>query len=101
MKRIVLAAVLGLFASSAAAQQNPFKLPKNNTSVAVEPKLAASLAATRPELRILYMSGFTESAVMYHGVLDPGTEFIQKPFSPQALGLKVQEVLRKAAAGAP
>jgi CheY-like chemotaxis protein len=59
------------------------------------PKLAASLAATRPELRILYMSGFTESAVMHHGVLDPGTEFIQKPFSPHALGLKVQEVLAK------
>jgi two-component system, cell cycle sensor histidine kinase and response regulator CckA len=61
------------------------------------PKLAASLAAARPELRILYMSGFTESAVMHHGVLDPGTEFIQKPFSPQVLGLKVQEVLTKAA----
>jgi DNA-binding response OmpR family regulator len=63
------------------------------------PKLAASLAATRPELRILYMSGFTESAVMHHGVLDPGTEFIQKPFSPQALGAKVEEVLREAASG--
>ena len=65
------------------------------------PRLAASLAVTRPELRVLYMSGFTESAVMHHGVLDPGTEFIQKPFSPQALGLKVQEVLGKAAAGKP
>ena len=64
-------------------------------------KLAASLAATRPELRVLYMSGFTESAVMHHGVLDPGTEFIQKPFSPQALGVKVREVLGKASAGAP
>ena len=64
-------------------------------------KLAASLAATRPELRVLYMSGFTESAVMHHGVLDPGTEFIQKPFSPQALGLKVQEVLGKASARVP
>ena len=65
------------------------------------PKLAETLAAARPELRVLYMSGFTESAVMHHGVLDPGTEFIQKPFSPQALGVKVQEVLGKAAAGAP
>jgi FixJ family two-component response regulator len=45
------------------------------------------------------MSGFTESAVMYHGMLDPGTDFIQKPFSPQALGLKVQEALRKVATG--
>ena len=63
------------------------------------PKLAGTLAAIRPELQILYMSGFTESAVMHHGVLDPGTEFIQKPFSPQALALKVQEVLRTAGAG--
>jgi FixJ family two-component response regulator len=63
------------------------------------PQLAASLVAARPELRVLYMSGFTESAVMHHGVLDPGTEFIQKPFSPQTLGLKVQEVLGRVAAG--
>jgi DNA-binding NtrC family response regulator len=63
------------------------------------PKLAASLVAARPELRVLYMSGFTENAIVHHGVLDPETEFIQKPFSPQALVLKVQEVLTKAAAG--
>jgi two-component system, cell cycle sensor histidine kinase and response regulator CckA len=62
------------------------------------PKLAATLAALRPGLRVLYMSGFTESAVMHHGVLDPGTEFIQKPFSPHALALKVQEVLGKVGA---
>jgi NO-binding membrane sensor protein with MHYT domain/nitrogen-specific signal transduction histidine kinase/ActR/RegA family two-component response regulator len=65
------------------------------------PKLAASLIAARPELRVLYMSGFTENAIVHHGVLDPDTEFIQKPFSPQALALKVQEVLRKVAAGRP
>ena len=63
------------------------------------PRLAARLVAARPELRILYMSGFTESAVTHHGMLDAGTEFIQKPFSPQALALKVQEALRKVAAG--
>jgi two-component system cell cycle sensor histidine kinase/response regulator CckA len=63
------------------------------------PKLAASLVAARPELRVLYMSGFTESAVTYHGMLDPGTEFIQKPFSPQALALKVQEALRTVPTG--
>ena len=49
--------------------------------------------------RVLYMSGFTQSTVMHHGMLDPGTEFIQKPFSPQALGLKVQEALRKVDTG--
>jgi NO-binding membrane sensor protein with MHYT domain len=73
-----------------------FRLP---VPIGYQPKLAASLVAARPELRVLYMSGFTESAVMYHGMLDPGTDFIQKPFSPQALGLKVQEALRKVATG--
>ena len=63
------------------------------------PKVAASLVAARPELRVLYMSGFTEDAIVHHGVLAPDTEFIQKPFSPQALCLKVQEVLSKTAAG--
>ena len=46
MKRIVLGAVLGLFASSAAAQQNPFKLPKNNTSVAVEYSYTGDMQGT-------------------------------------------------------
>ena len=46
MKRIALGAVLGLFASSAAAQQNPFKLPKNNTSVAVEYSYTGDMQGT-------------------------------------------------------
>jgi hypothetical protein len=46
MKRIVLGAVLGLFASSAAAQQNPFKLPKNNTPVAVEYSYTGDMQGT-------------------------------------------------------
>jgi hypothetical protein len=46
MKRIVLGAVLGLLASSAAAQQNPFKLPKNNTSVAVEYRYTGDMQGT-------------------------------------------------------
>jgi hypothetical protein len=46
MKRLVLGAVLGLLASSAAAQQNPFKLPKNNTSVAVEYSYTGDMQGT-------------------------------------------------------
>jgi NO-binding membrane sensor protein with MHYT domain/nitrogen-specific signal transduction histidine kinase/CheY-like chemotaxis protein len=56
-------------------------------------KLAETLLATRPDLRVLYMSGFTESAIVQHGVLQPGTDFIQKPFTPHALAVKLRDVL--------
>lgn len=64
-----------------ASEQHPGPIQLLLTDVVLPktsgPKLAASLVAARPELRVLYMSRFTESAVMYHGMLDPGTEFIQ------------------------
>jgi two-component system cell cycle sensor histidine kinase/response regulator CckA len=56
-------------------------------------RLAETLLATRPDLRVLYMSGFTESAIVHHGVLQPGTDFIQKPFTPHALAVKLRDVL--------
>jgi two-component system cell cycle sensor histidine kinase/response regulator CckA len=51
------------------------------------------LAPGRPEMKVLYMSGYADEAVARHGVLDPGTSFIQKPFKPDALAQKVREVL--------
>ena len=56
-------------------------------------RLAETLLATRPDLRVLYMSGFTETAIVHHGVLQPGTDFIQKPFTPHALAVKLRDVL--------
>ena len=47
----------------------------------------------RPHLPVLYMSGYTDDAIVQHGVLEAGINFIQKPFSPDALALKVREVL--------
>jgi hypothetical protein len=41
------------------------------------------------------MSGYTEDAIRYHGVLGEGTAFIEKPFAPDKLGQKVREVLDK------
>ena len=50
-------------------------------------------AEHRPETKVIYMSGYTNNAIARHGVLDPDTEFLQKPFSPDALVRKIREVL--------
>ncbi|MGH7350556.1 MAG: ATP-binding protein, partial [Candidatus Rokuibacteriota bacterium] len=68
-------------------------------------ELAQRLATLRPELKVLYMSGYTDDAIVRHGVLAAGIAFLSKPFTPNALALKVREVLDEvadaAAAGAP
>jgi PAS domain S-box-containing protein len=56
-------------------------------------ELSRKIGNTRPEMKILYMSGYTDNAIVHHGVLDPGTAFIEKPFTPDALARKVRAVL--------
>jgi CheY-like chemotaxis protein len=56
-------------------------------------ELANRLAAVHPEVKVLYMSGYTDDVIVHHGVLDEETEFIQKPFTPDVLARKIREVL--------
>lgn len=55
--------------------------------------LAERLVAARPRIEVLYMSGYTDDAIIRHGVVSAGTHFIGKPFTPAALTRKVREVL--------
>lgn len=55
--------------------------------------LSERLRSLRPTMKTLYMSGYTDDAVVRHGILDSTTSFIQKPITPNKLGRKVREVL--------
>jgi two-component system cell cycle sensor histidine kinase/response regulator CckA len=62
-------------------------------------ELAQRLAAVRPETRVLFMSGYTDDAIVRHGVLEEGTAFLSKPFTPDSLSTKVREVLNAGRTG--
>jgi len=56
-------------------------------------ELAMQLMAQRPELKVLYASGYTEDAIVQHGVLEPDVQFIQKPYTPASLASRIRHVL--------
>ena len=57
------------------------------------PELAAQLMTIHPEMKVLYMSGYADNAIVRHGVLPADAPFVQKPFTPESLNSKVREVL--------
>ncbi len=58
-------------------------------------QLAAELRARRPEIKVLYASGYTENVIAHHGVIDEHVEFVAKPYSVDGLTARVREVLDK------
>ena len=56
-------------------------------------ELVKQLSNTRPHTKVLYLSGYTEDAIVSDGSIESGTAFLQKPFSLQHLSRKVREVL--------
>ena len=64
-------------------------------------ELAERLTRLRPDMKVLYVSGYTDDAVVRHGVLESGTAFLQKPFIPDTVTRKVREVLDAPPAPSP
>jgi YesN/AraC family two-component response regulator len=59
------------------------------------PQLAEQLLSLHPQIKVLYMSGYTDNAILHHGVLKDGVNYIQKPFTIDGLARKMREVLDK------
>jgi two-component system cell cycle sensor histidine kinase/response regulator CckA len=59
--------------------------------------LADQISKQRPGIRVLYVSGYTDDAIVRHGVLEPGVNYLEKPFTPDTLAKKVRGVLERAA----
>jgi signal transduction histidine kinase len=56
-------------------------------------ELAERLTRARPEMKVLYMSGYTDNTIVHHGILDSGIAYLQKPILPEVLARRVREVL--------
>jgi two-component system cell cycle sensor histidine kinase/response regulator CckA len=57
------------------------------------PELRDMIKASRPDIKVLFMSGYTSNVIVHHGVLEEGVHFIQKPFSMHDLARKVHHAL--------
>ena len=62
-------------------------------------QLVERLLTLRQDMKVLFMSGYTDEAILQHGVLESGAAFLQKPLTPEALTRRVREVLGPRSAG--
>jgi DNA-binding NtrC family response regulator len=56
-------------------------------------ELARAVEKLRPEIPVLYMSGYTDDVFMHNDLLDPNTSFLEKPFTPEVLSIKIRNIL--------
>jgi FixJ family two-component response regulator len=56
-------------------------------------ELVQKISSFGSDIKVLYMSGYTDNAIVHHGVLEADRPFLQKPFSPEALARKVRAVI--------
>jgi DNA-binding response OmpR family regulator len=81
----------------AAARENPERIHLVVTDVVLPGiggrQLAAQLSELRPRLRVLFVSGYTDNAIVHNQILDAGVAFLQKPFLPKDLLRRVRAVL--------
>ena len=61
-------------------------------------ELSQRVRALKPEIKVLFTSGYTADAIAHHGVLEPGVDFLEKPFSLAAMAEKVRAALAGGAA---
>jgi FixJ family two-component response regulator len=58
-------------------------------------QVADQLLGLRPGLKVLYLSGYTDTTVVHHGVLESGLDFLPKPFSREVLAQKIRDILSR------
>jgi DNA-binding NtrC family response regulator len=65
------------------------------------PALAKQMQKERPDIKVLFMSGYATNFIMHDGAVDPGTNFLEKPFHPRTLLSRVREVLDSGSRSGP
>jgi len=63
------------------------------------PEVAKLIKQKRPDMKVMYMSGYTPNAIVHDGILEPGIPYMQKPFRPKTLAQRVREVLDEKSSG--